>query len=224
VDLGTAGNFVILAKTAISNTPTSGVTGDLGLSPNTKAGITGFSFTMDVGNTFATSAQVTGNIYAADMIGPPATTPPMLTTAISDMQTAYTDAAGRTLPDYLNLGAGTIGGLTLYPGLYKWGTTVNVTTDITISGGLNDTWIFQVAGSLITASGAKIILSGGAQPKNIVWQVASGATLGSSSQFSGVILSQTAITLGTTATMLGRALAQTAVTLDGTNTVTKPPL
>ena len=112
--LGTAGNFVILAKSGISTVPTSAVTGDIGVSPINSTAITGFSLNLSAGSPFATSAQITGKVYASDYAAP---TPANLTTAIGDMQTAYTDAAGRTIPDFTEQGAGQIGGLTLVPGL-----------------------------------------------------------------------------------------------------------
>lgn len=216
VNLGTAGNYVILAKSAINNSPTSNITGDLGLSPAATSYITGFSITNATG--YATSAQVTGKLYAADMVSP---TSINLTTAVNDMITAYNDAAGRPLPDFTALGAGNIGGKTLTEGLYKWTTNVTAPTNLVISGSSTDVWIFQIAGNLTVSSGVKITLSGGAQAKNIFWQVAGATTINTTAQFKGVILCQTGITLKTGATLSGRALAQTAVILDK-NTVTQP--
>lgn len=216
VNLGTAGNYVVLAKTAINNSPTSSITGDLGLSPAATSYITGFSLTNATG--YATSAQVTGKLYAADMVSP---TSINLTTAVNDMITAYNDAAGRPTPDFLALGAGNIGGKTLTEGLYKWTTNVTAPTNLIISGSSTDIWIFQIAGNLSVSSGVKITLSGGAQAKNIFWQVAGTTTINTTAQFKGVILCQTGVTLKTGATLSGRALAQTAVILDK-NTVTQP--
>jgi hypothetical protein len=218
--LGTAGNFAILAKTGISTVPTSIITGDIGVSPVAATYLTGFSLSADASNVFSTSPQVVGGgrIYAANYAVP---TPSNLTVAVLDMQTAYTDAAGRPTPDFLNLGAGTIGGLTLAPGLYKWGSSVMITTDVTISGSANDVWIFQMSGDLIMSAAKRIILSGGALAKNIFWQVAGQATIGTTAHFEGNILSQTGITLQTGATMNGRALAQSLVALQSA-TVTKP--
>jgi hypothetical protein len=144
-----------------------------------------------------------------------------MTTAVSDMETAYTDAAGRTTPDYTELGGGDISGKTLVPGLYKWGTGVSVTNGVTLSGGPNDVWIFQIAADLIVNNGAIVTLTGGAQAGNIFWQVSGKATLGTTADFSGIILSQTLISLNTGAKMTGRALAQTAVTLIS-STITAP--
>ncbi|MDP2944065.1 MAG: ice-binding family protein, partial [bacterium] len=135
-----------------------------------------------------------------------------------DMQTAYTDGAGRA-PSVTELGAGNIGGLTLTPGVYKWDTGVTIPTDVTLSGGANDVWIFQIAQNLNISSATKIILSGGAQAGNIFWVVAGQTTIGTTAVFNGNILDQTAIVLNTGATLNGRALAQTAVTLDA-NSVT----
>ncbi len=137
------------------------------------------------------------------------------------MQTAYTDAAGRVNPNYLNLGAGNIGGLTLKQGLYKWTSNVVIPKNITISGGSTDIWIFQIDGTLNMSSAVKIILKGGAQAKNIFWQAAGAVTLGTTSHFEGIILGQTGINLQTGASINGRLLAQTAVTLQ-VNTVKKP--
>jgi hypothetical protein len=216
VNLGTAANYVILAKTAINNAPTSNITGDLGLSPAATSYITGFSITNATG--YATSAQVTGKLYAADMVSP---TPINLTTAVNDMTTAYNNAAGRPSPDFSELGTGNIGGKTLTEGLYKWSSNVTAPTNVIISGSSTDVWIFQIAGNLSLGSGVKITLSGGAQAKNIFWQVAGTVTIGTTAQFKGVILSQTGITLNTGASLSGRALAQTAVILNK-NIVTQP--
>jgi hypothetical protein len=137
------------------------------------------------------------------------------------MITAYNDAAGRPSPDFSELGTGNIGGKTLAPGLYKWTSTVTLPSDVTISGSASDVWIFQIAGDLTVSSAVNVTLSGGAQAKNIFWQVAGQATLGTTSHFEGIILSMTGITFQTGASMNGRALAQTAVVLDG-NIITQP--
>jgi hypothetical protein len=216
VNLGTAGNYLILAKTAITNIATSALTGDLGLSPAATSYLTGFALTNATG--YATSAQVTGSIYAADMVSP---TPINLTTAVNNMSTAYTDAAGRPSPDFSELGTGNIGGKTLIPGLYKWTNNVTIPSDVTISGSATDVWIFQISGNLTMSSAKNITLSGGALARNIFWQVAGTVTLGTTAHFEGIILSMTGITFQTGASMNGRALAQTAVILDK-NAVTKP--
>ncbi|MFZ3059373.1 MAG: ice-binding family protein [Candidatus Methanoperedens sp.] len=219
VNLGTAGNFVILSKTGISTTGTTSIVGDIGVSPIDSTAITGFGLIMDASNQFSTSSIVTGKVYAANYAPP---TPSIMTTAISDMEIAYTDAAGRTLPDFTELGAGNIGGMTLTPGLYKWGTGVKIPPGgVTLAGGANDVWIFQIAQDLTVDNGAKVTLSGGAQARNIFWQVAGKTTIGTTSDFKGIILSKTLISLNTGATLNGRALAQTAVTLIA-NVITAP--
>jgi hypothetical protein len=220
VNLGTAGSFVVLAKSGISTVPGSLLTGDIGVSPIARTAVTGFSETMDSSNTFSTSAQVVGKIYAADYAPP---TPTKMTTAVSDMEIAYTDAAGRTLPDFTELGAGEIGGLTLVPGLYKWGTGVSISTDVTLTGSATDVWIFQIAGDITQANATNVTLAGGALPKNVFWQVAggSGVTVGTTAHFEGVVLAVTAINLRTGASANSRLLAQTAVSLQQ-NQVTQP--
>jgi len=203
---------VILSKSGITDVYKSTITGDIGTSPITGAAIG------------VTCAEVTGTIYSVDAAGPlpcRVTNATKLTTAVGDMQTAYTDAAGRSNPNFLNLGAGNIGGKTLTPGLYKWGTAVTIPTNVTISGSSTDVWIFQIAQTLTVSSAVKITLSGGAQAKNIFWQVAGAVTLGTTSHFEGIILGQTGINLKTGGSINGRLLAQTAVTLQ-MNTVTQP--
>jgi hypothetical protein len=144
-----------------------------------------------------------------------------LTAAVLDMQTAYTNAAGRTLPDFKGLGAGNINAMTLAPGLYKWSTGVSIPATVTLSGGVNDVWIFQVAQNLTVGNGAIVTLTGGAQARNVFWQVAGAATIGTTAAMKGIILSKTLISMNTGSTLVGRALAQTAVTLNAT-TVTHP--
>ena len=220
VDLGAAGNFVILAKSGISTVPASAVTGDIGVSPIDSTAITGFALVAGASNTFSTSTQVTGKVFAADFAPP---TPANLTTAVSNMEAAYTDAAGRTagVGPFLNLGGGTVAGLTLVPGVYTWGSNVTITTDLTLSGGANDVWIFQITGTLDVDAGKQVLLIGGAKAKNIFWQVAGAVTLKAGSHFEGIILAQTNIAMVTGASTNGRLLAQTAVALDQ-NAVTQP--
>ena len=212
VYLGLASNYAILSKSGVTNVYASSITGDVGASPITGAAI------------LVTCAEVSGTIYSVDAAGPlpcRITNASRLTSSIGNMQTAYNNAAGRSNPNFVNLGAGNIGGKTLKPGLYKWTSAVVIPTNITISGNANDVWIFQISGTLTMSSGVSITLSGGAQAKNIYWQTAGATTLGTTSHFEGTILSKTAINMQTGASMNGRLLAQTAVTLQK-NVIVKP--
>jgi hypothetical protein len=216
VSLGTAKNYVVLAKTGISNVPPSVITGDLAVSPYGATSMTGFSLSTDVSYTFSTSSQVIGRIYAADYAAP---TQANLTLAVNNMETAYIDAAGRSAPNFTELGGGNIGGNTLVPGLYKWSTAVSINSDLTLDGGLNDVWIFQVAQGITLANGMRIKLSGGAQAKNIFWQAAGVVSIGTTAHFEGVLLAQTTIILNTGSTMNGRLLAQSDVILKSATVV-----
>lgn len=227
VDLGSttsgasAGSYVLLAKTAITNVTGSAVTGgSVGLSPAAASFITGFTLTADATNVFATSPSVVppAKVYAANYAVP---TPTNLTTAVVAMQTAFTDAASRTDADFVNLSSGNLGGLTLAPGLYTFGSSVTIPTDVTIAGAADDVWIFQVSNDLDLSTATNVLLSGGAQAKNIYWQVAGQATIHASAHFEGVILAKTSITLQTLASFHGRALSQTLIALDN-NAVTAP--
>ena len=232
VNLGTTANYVILANTAITNTPTSAVTGDMGISPTKAAGITGFALTVDATNDFAASAQVTGRIYAPDFTGGQAgsagTTPAKMTAAQNDKLTAFNDAFNRTpatTASNLNVGAGTVTGQNFTVtatdgGTYTWTSGVNLTGDNTITGSATDVFIFQIAGILNQSAATKITLVG-VLPQNVFWVVSGGTNIGTTAHFEGILLDKTAITLGTGATVKGRLQAQTAVTLAG-NTVTVP--
>jgi hypothetical protein len=219
VNLGSAGTYAILAETGISTVPTSAVTGNMGVSPAAASYITGFGLTADATNVFATSPQVTGNVYASDYAAP---TPSNLTTAIDDMQQALTDAAGRA-PDVTELGAGDIGGMTLTAGVYQWGTGLLIPTDVTLSGSATDVWIFQIAQNLTVSSAASIVLSGGALSQNVFWEVAGSTEIGTTAHIEGVVLCQTSIALQTGASINGRLLAQSQVSIDGSAVVQPAP-
>lgn len=228
VNLGTAGDYVIFANTGIANATACGgqcITGDMGVGPGvTSTAITGFNLILPVGSPFSTSAQVNGNIYAFDYAVP---TPTKVTTASNDMGLAYTDAAGRPagVGPNLNIGAGTVTTQTLAPGVYTWGSNVTLGAGqtLTLSGSATDVWIFQISGSLTTAATSSVLLTGGAVPKNVFWQVAGASVnIGAApARFEGVVLAQVAINLGNGAIANSRLLAQAAVNLDQT-TVTQP--
>lgn len=165
--------------------------------------------TADSSNEFSTSAQVTGKVYAANYSAP---TPANMTTAVADMQLAFTDAAGRAA-SVTELGAGNIGGMTLSAATYSWGTGLLIPTDVTLDGSATDVWIFQVAQNLTFSSGARIVLAGGALASNIFWQVSGAVELDTTAHCEGTILGQTAIILDTGASINGRLLAQSAVTI-----------
>jgi len=221
VDLGSTADFAILAGSLVSNIPVSAVTGDIGLSPAAGSGITGFG-----------DAEVTGTIYTVDATGPAGSVPAasMLTTAQGDLTIAYNDAAARTpIPTgpFLNPGAGDIGGLTLVPGLYKFTSEILVSitgSDVTLSGGPDDVWIFQIASSLTVANGVAVVLAGGAQAANVFWQVGSSATLGTTSVFKGTIMADQSISLNSGASVEGRLLARIAAVTIASSAITVPEL
>ena len=203
VPLASAANFVVLAGSTVTNTgPTIITGGNLGLSPG--SAVTGFP---------------PGTLTSPAVMH---VTDPTAAQAQLDLTTAYNYAAG--LPNGAVL-PGDMSGLTFTPGLYKTSSTVmlsagNVTLDA--QGNANAVFIFQVGSTLTTLGSTQVILAGGAQAKNVFWQVSSSATLGTNSIFKGTIMSLQAVTLDTGANLVGRALARNAaVTLDS-STVTAP--
>jgi len=216
VNLGTAGQFAILSKSGVSTVPSSVIVGDVGVSPISQSALTGFSLTEALPPTekvYTKSTQVIGKLYASNNMDP---TPSKLTTAVSDMLIAYTDAAGRTTPDHVEYEGGALGGKTLAPGLYKFSSSVGFASDCTLSGSPTDTWIFQIAGDMRIAAAMRITLAGGARAKNVFWQVAGKTTFGADSHFEGIILGATSAEFLTGSSINGRVLVQTAVTLDQT--------
>ena len=218
VNLRSAGNYVILAGSGVSNVPTSAITGNIGLSPVAGTFLTGFSLVHPAEGASATAAQVTGSLFASDYGVP---TPTNLTTAKGDLTTAYNDAAGRTSTDIVLL-AGNIGGLTLTPGLYKSSGALEISSgNLTFDakGNASAVFIIQIASTLTTTSGRQVILSGGALASNIFWQVGTSATIGTTSIFKGIIMADQSIALKTGATVDGRLLARIGeITLAG-NTI-----
>ena len=211
IDLGGAGHFVILSKSGITDVPASDVVGNVGTSPISGAA------------DHLSCAEVTGKVYSVDSAGPAPCNikaPNKLTSAVHDMQSAYTDAAGRS-PTVTELGGGNIGGLTLPPAVYSWSTDVTIPSDLRLKGGSHAVWIFQISKNLIVSSGKSVVLRGHAQAQNVFWQVAGKVTLGTTSRFEGIVLSKTLIAMKTGASVNGRLLAQTAVTLQ-MNNVTAP--
>ena len=220
-DLAQAGAYVLIGATGITNVTGSMISGGhLGVSPVGASSITGFSLILDSSGQFSTSSSVVApaKVYAADYAVP---TPTNLTSAVLSMQAGYTDAASRPTPDFLNLSSGNLGGLTLVPGLYTWGSTVTIPSNVTIAGGSNDVWIFQITGDVDVSPAVQVLTSGGASAANIFWQVSGNVTIHAGAHFEGIILCQTGITLQTGASMRGRALAQSLVALDD-NAITAP--
>ncbi|HEY2955614.1 MAG TPA: ice-binding family protein [Candidatus Eisenbacteria bacterium] len=199
-NLGAARVFAVLGASTVTNAGASVITGDLGLSPGIS--VTGFP-----------PGILVGTLHVSDSTA---------AQAQLDLTTAYNDAAGRTL-DAIVL-AGNLGGQTLAPGLYKSTSSLEISSgDLTLDaqGDANAVFIFQMGSTLVTTTGRKVILAGGAQAANIYWQVGSSATLGVNSVFKGNILALASITASTGASVDGRLLARTAaVTLDG-NTVVR---
>lgn len=199
VELGNADLFAVLAGASVTNTGATEITGDLGLSPGTSVG--GFP-----------PGILNGTLRIND---------DAVNQAKLDLTAAYNDAAGRTSED-IELLAGNIGGLTLEPGLYKSTSSIEISSgDLTFdaNGDPDAVFIIQIASTLTTTPGRKVILAGGAKASNIFWQVSSSANFGTTTQFKGTIIALESITFDTGATLDGKALARNGtVTMEG-NTI-----
>ncbi len=232
VNLFSAANFVIISETGITNTGShsSVITGNITSSAITAAAMNDVFCSEITGTIYGVNAAYVGSGNQACFAGnPPLSNKTIADNAVGDMLTAYGDAAGRVPADDTDLYGGIIGGKTFTPGIYKWNSDVSIPTNVTLSGGASDIWIFQMTGDLSIASGGsvpagiKVLLTGGAVASNVFWQVGggTGATLGTYSTFNGTILSAKQIIIQTGAVLNGRALAQTQVTLDA-NTIAIP--
>ena len=221
--LASCSKFAILASAAITNIPTSSITGDIGLTPDTGSNISGFSAP-------AACPEVTGKIYVVDASGPACATidPVLLTKAKTDAGIAFIDArkAVRGPPQAIS---GNLNGLTLYPGLYESGTSLEISPGgalyLDAQGDSAAIFIIRSATSITTQATSKVILTKGAKAANIYWTAGSSVTLGVNSVMKGTLLAGTAISLQTGANLEGRALNQgaaaAAITLDSC-TITVP--
>jgi hypothetical protein len=212
VELGTAGDYVILTKSGISSVADSDITGDIGVSAIAGTAITGFNLELDSGKQFSTSEQVDGKVYGADYAAP---TPSELTNAVNDMMTAYTDAAGRPNDDddRKNVGGGDISGEILTPGVYTFDVKIRFSSDIAFQGGPDDVFIVQTTQNFWQGEGTKVNLFGGAQAKNVFWQIAGNVSVGQDAELQGVLLVKTDVVFVTGSSLNGRVLAQTACNL-----------
>jgi hypothetical protein len=214
VELGSAKDFVILAKTGISTVPASSITGNIGVSPIAATAITGFKLKMDSGREFSTAEeQITGKAYAADYAAP---IPTELNDAVSDMETAYANAAERPNEDgeRINTRNGDLSGMSLTPGVYTFGVDISFSEDISFDGGPTDVFIIQTTGNLLQKQGTQVILEeGGVQAKNIFWQVGGEVVVSEGSVLKGILLVKTKALFMAGSSLDGRVFAQTACNL-----------
>lgn len=220
-----AGNFAAFAATGITDAPpASTITGSIGNSGN------GSSITVACVNVVGVDGTGAANkIYDDDAtFGDAAcrlTAPATVLAAQGNMTGAYTEAAGRTagVGPALDIQGGAVTTQTLVPGVYTWTTAMTMTGDLTLSGGADDVWIFQIAGTFDLMPGSRILLTGGAKAKNIFWQASGTMTLDTTSRFEGIALGQTLIATKAGSVVNGRLLAQAAVTLINTNLTVPAP-
>jgi len=223
VELGLAGEYAILAKSGISTMAGSYINGDIAVSPIASTAMTGFDLTLSSSTQFSTSELIVGEAHAASYGGVIAS---VLTTAVGAMETAYTDAAGRstTDADTLNLGGGILGGefggptKPLTPGVYTFGSDVYLNSDVQFSG--DGVYIIQITGNLIQAAHKNVILDG-AKSENIFWQVAGHVEVGVGAKMEGIILAKTKVDFMTGSFLNGRVLTQTACNLQSGVTINR---
>jgi type VI secretion system secreted protein VgrG len=191
--LGRAKSFAVLGGSTVTNTGSTRITGDVGLS-SPGVSVTGFP-----PGTIASGKQHVGD--------------PAANAAQRDAQRAYGDLAGRVCNTPLT--GQDLGGKTLSPGVYCFTSSAQLTGQLVLDarGKRDAIWVFQIASTLTTAPNSAVVMGGG-QAGNVFWQVGSGATLGTGTAFTGNVLAYSSITLNTGASLSGRAWARAGVTMD----------
>jgi hypothetical protein len=217
VDIGTAGNYTMLAKTGMTTAGATNIVGDIATYPIASGALTGFALFTDPSNEFFTSSLVDGKIYTADRLEP---TPSLLIAAVQDMEAAFLDATNRSATTSPDSGGGAISGMTFDPGVHKWSSGVGFSSNITFNGTPDDVFILQIAGALTVTTGATVTLTGGAQSSNIFWAVSDAVTL-TGADMVGIILGATSMSFEVGCSLVGRALVQTAITMIS-NTIMPP--
>lgn len=196
LNLGSSADYTILSVSALTDQPASAVTGNVGMT-KVRGSLIGL-----------TCAEVSGQIVTIDTTSRSCgrTDPTGLNQGELDADAAYNDATAR-VPDYSELGGGNIGGLDLGPAVYAWSTEVTIKSNLTLTGGPNDVWIFRTSMGLGVDPGVQIILSGGARPQNIFWAPRATAQLGANSQFKGILLPAAPVFMDSGASINGKLLA-----------------
>lgn len=224
VNLGTAGDFAILAGTEVTDLPTSVIMGNVGLSPAAGSFYSGLL-----------PIQISGNMYDVDGTGPVGVmnNPTLLTTAKNDLTTAFNDAAGRTPATTV---ATELGGTTKTAGIYASNDTTFQISNVgplvlDAQGDAGAVFIFQMGAEgtgLTVGPGSVVTLVNGAQACNVFWQVDT-ASIDTTAVFKGNILALNSISVANGANIEGRLLARNgAVTravcaANGTTTGTTAP-
>jgi hypothetical protein len=231
IELGEAGGYAILTKTGITTTGVTRIDGNIGVSPIAATSMTGFALSLDSTTQFATSPQIVGTdsggnvhrAHAASYGGDVATT---LTTAISDMKTAYNNAASKDATKTMAYPFTSYTFPSASAGVYKFVTPaggdagdVTLSSPITFSGTADDKFIIQITGNLVV--NADVILNGSVSAENIVWQVSGHVRLNANKHMEGIILTASKVVFKTGSSLIGRVLAHTACTLDKA-TITEP--
>ena len=187
--LGSASTYGIMSTSAITSTGPTLINGNVALSPGTSQGIP--------------PPQVNGVIHVNDAAA---------AQAKADLLVAYNYLKGLAPgvgPNSLGGGAN-LSGLTLAPGTYTSGTTILISGPAPVTldagGNANAVWVFQIGSSLTTVTGS-VLLTGGAQAKNVFWVPTADATIGSNTIFNGTIVAGRDVTSNTGAVINGRILA-----------------
>jgi type VI secretion system secreted protein VgrG len=196
-------NFAVLGGSAVTNTGTTPINGDIGVSGTSAYTAGGI-------------AQTGGTVYLNDAVAHTAEDD-----VFTNANSAYATLAALSVPVGNVLTGTNLGGLTLLPGVYYFHDAAALTGTLILNANYdpNALFVFQIGSTLDTAAGSSVQVTHGGAGVGVFWQVGSTATLGANTLFLGNILADTSINLGNEATICGRALAQTgAVALD-TNTI-----
>jgi hypothetical protein len=210
LDLGVAKSFGVMAFVSITSAPTSSIAGKVGLKPGIRSLITLNPRTEVEGGS--------SEVYAGDDVGDPQN---YITMAKQDLISAYREASTRTVDkDKVEAYAGNLAGKILPAGVYHWSNGASISSDVTLEGTDTDVWIFQIDGNLDVAANTRMNLSGGAQARNVYWEVSGKTTLGSNSITQGTVMNQLTFEMKSNAQIVGRVLCKNGKVLLNQNIIT----
>lgn len=229
IDLGTAGEYVVLAKDDINHKSESRITGRTGEGSKAEESDemrSDRSDRMEKDRAYADSVRqqtsddvlvLESNESQRDTTAPE----PDLSQALEDMMSAFDDASMQSAEESKIYDDENFQTAELTPGVHEWNNSVDIESDVTLSGGEDDVWLIKVTDNLTVNENTMFTLSSDVRSENVFWYVEGEVSIGENAHFEGIILSMEDITLEKGATLNGRMYSQSSITLDD-NTISEP--